>query len=381
MARVAWSRWETAQSNIVYMVFAAVGIWTATGLFVITFVHWKEFQAKRICGPEMKSYTAGDFEETPPQDGGGCSTLNQEIRDRLENMNSKLNAIWDTVQEIARPNPNTSYATEEPSALPTKKPRGGDSSDKHGTGCNGSGHDVDARAGLRLTESGPGKSEGVNYLLAVFPSRIFRESKYQAHSIRPKAVQVTMALFADPRRLEEQTQNIVTAATSWAAEIQNTLVGIQGNTNQVFFWSMFAGLGAAVAATLWTLNRLRDELKELNHHQIVYREMWLDERDQMHRQMEYDEEQKDNTIHTMQQQWGIVEKHKRTIMEKGFQQQKDLFKALLEEAAGKGPAEGPANPQGRIPKPGDPGYKEFRDSLGKYAQYMFASEGRGDQRQ
>ncbi|KAK7967470.1 uncharacterized protein PG986_001747 [Apiospora aurea] len=187
-----------------------------------------------------------------------------------------------------------------------------------------------------------------------------------------------MALFADSRQLEEETKHIVTAATSWAAEMHNTLAGIRGNTSQVFFWSMFAGLGVAVAATLWTLNRLHDELKELNHHQIVYREMWLDERDQMHRQMEYDEERKDDTIHNMQQQWGIVEKNKRAIMEKGFAQQKDLVKALLEEAAGKGPAEGSASQQVRIPKPGDPGYKEFRDSLGMYAQYRFASEGRGD---
>ncbi|KAK8065589.1 hypothetical protein PG997_012336 [Apiospora hydei] len=103
---------------------------------------------------------------------------------------------------------------------------------------------------------------------------------------------------------------------------------------------MFAGLGVAVAATLWTLNRLHDELKELNHHQIVYREMWLDERDQMHRQMEYDEERKDDTIHNMQQQWGIVEKNKRAIMEKGFAQQKTWSKPYCKRLRERGRRKG-----------------------------------------
>ncbi|KAK8058764.1 hypothetical protein PG994_009212 [Apiospora phragmitis] len=185
-----------------------------------------------------------------------------------------------------------------------------------------------------------------------------------------------MALFTDPQQLEVQTQHIVTAATNWAAEMHSTLAGIQGNTNQLFFWFMFVGLGVAAAVTLWTLNRLRDELQELNHHQVVYRQMWLDERDQMHRQMEYDEDRNDHINYSMQQQWSTVEKNKHAIMERGLQQQSDLVKALLEEPT----ATGPAKPA-QIPKRGEPGFDSFRDALTNYAEFRYTSQGRADQGQ
>ncbi|KAK7935209.1 hypothetical protein PG985_000704 [Apiospora marii] len=185
-----------------------------------------------------------------------------------------------------------------------------------------------------------------------------------------------MDLIKDPQQLQEQTQHLVTAATTWAAEMHNTLAGIKGNTNQVFFWSMFAGLGVAVTATLWTLNRLHEQLRELNHHQIVYREMWLDERDHMHNQMRETEEFQDEALQKTQQQWSMGEKSKRNIMQQMLRNQEDLAKVLAGDAA-TATARGAAR-QALIPRRGEPGHEEFRENLTDLAQAMYMARGRGD---
>ncbi|KAK8065588.1 hypothetical protein PG997_012335 [Apiospora hydei] len=146
------------------MVFAVVDFWVAAGLFVITYVQWKEFQVKRLYGPPgTKSYTVGNIEETPAQklhqqtQNEGCSTMSQEIWGRLKNIEDKLDAILETVQEGARPNPESSSATaashdHEPGVeedLSAKPPSDSDS-EKHGATCNLSEGDCDGRAGYLI---------------------------------------------------------------------------------------------------------------------------------------------------------------------------------------------------------------------------------------
>ncbi|KAK8101272.1 hypothetical protein PG999_011646 [Apiospora kogelbergensis] len=186
-----------------------------------------------------------------------------------------------------------------------------------------------------------------------------------------------MALFTDTKLLDEQTQNFVATATNWAAEMQNTLADIQHNTNQVFFWSMFVGAGVGLTATVWALNRLRDELEELNRHQVIYRHMWLDERDDMRKQMMDDERKKDKTLEEMQMIWGESEKTKRAIMMAGVRHQRSIIDVLQREAAADGPSE-----RTRVPQPGDPDYPAFTDALIHYAQSRrVPRDGRGDQTQ
>ncbi|KAK7967471.1 uncharacterized protein PG986_001748 [Apiospora aurea] len=146
------------------MVFAAVRIWVAAGLFVITYVQWKEFQVKRLYGPpETNSDTVGYVEETPAQklhqqtQNGWRSAMNQEIWDRLRNIDDKLDTILETVQEGARPDPKSSSATaashdREPGVdedLPTKHPSDSDS-EKHGAMCNSPEVDDYARTGYLI---------------------------------------------------------------------------------------------------------------------------------------------------------------------------------------------------------------------------------------
>ena len=138
---------------------------------------------------------------------------------------------------------------------------------------------------------------------------------------------------------------------------------------------MFIGAGVGLAVTVWTLNRLRDELQELNRHQIIYRHMWLEERDAMHKQMEDDEELKDEVLGQMQKEWSKAEKEKRAIMKEGLQQQMGIAKVLREGAAAKGLSEGT-----RIPRPGDADFEIFKGAMVDYAQSRFAAMGRGDQR-
>ncbi|KAK7953399.1 hypothetical protein PG988_014093 [Apiospora saccharicola] len=187
-----------------------------------------------------------------------------------------------------------------------------------------------------------------------------------------------MALFADPQQLQEQTQHILTATTSWAAEIQSTLAGIKGNTSQVFFWSMFAGLGVAATVTLWTLNRLHDQLKELNYHQVVYRDMWIDERNLMHRQIRATEDFQYEELQKTQQQWGLGEKNKREIMTQMLRNQQDLNNALAGGASAAAASRGPMRQQVEIPRRGDPGYEEFREDLINFSQAMYLAKERGD---
>ncbi|KAK8031771.1 hypothetical protein PG990_001505 [Apiospora arundinis] len=185
-----------------------------------------------------------------------------------------------------------------------------------------------------------------------------------------------MALFADPKQLEEQTQHILSAASSWATEMHATVLGIQTNTNQIFFWSMFVGAGVGLAVTLWTLNRLRDELRELNHHQVIYRSMWIDERNQMHKQISENEKFQDEHMDFMQMKWRDVEADKRIIMEKGLQQQRDIARAIREGAVAQG-----SPGQIQIPRPGDPDYELFKDAMVDYAKSRLPSQGYDGRRQ
>lgn len=158
------------------------------------------------------------------------------------------------------------------------------------------------------------------------------------------------------------------------------LAGIKGNTHQVFFWSLFVGLGVAVAVTIWTLNRLRDELRELNRHQVEYRNMWLDERDHMHSQIWATEDFQDEALQKTWQEWSTEERNKRNIMQQMLRGQQDLAKALAagNEAAAAAARGRPARQQVEIPRRGDPGYEELRENLELFSQGMYTAKGRRD---
>lgn len=77
---------------------------------------------------------------------------------------------------------------------------------------------------------------------------------------------------------------------------------IHHNTSQGFFWAMFFVVGGLGVALLSTLNDLLRELKKTNEHQVAYRDMWVDERQEMHDQIRADEQSRKNLFMMLSQQ-------------------------------------------------------------------------------
>lgn len=110
------------QPNVVYLLFAAV-FCVATGLGLVSYY----FQARTRQLYSLLEMTTtctddSDVDESlpPPQQQQREEEMYdeyQEIRDRLERIDDKVNAIWEKLQEIARPSPVSSHSIATAAAV------------------------------------------------------------------------------------------------------------------------------------------------------------------------------------------------------------------------------------------------------------------------
>ena len=70
----------------------------------------------------------------------------------------------------------------------------------------------------------------------------------------------------------------------------------------------------ATTALLYAVNRLREQLEQLNRHQVTYRDMWAAERDRMHTEARHATGVKETIVNRMAHDWDKVEHAKFGLM-------------------------------------------------------------------
>lgn len=128
------------------------------------------------------------------------------------------------------------------------------------------------------------------------------------------------------------------------AERDGQLHEIRHNTSQLFFWTAFLGAVCATTALLYAVNRLRDQLEQLNRHQVTYRDMWAAERDRMHTEARHATGVKETIVNRMAHDWDKVEHAKFGLM-RDLVARAGQSGALLEELVAGGRARPVHRPQ------------------------------------
>ncbi|KAH6654168.1 hypothetical protein BKA67DRAFT_564334 [Truncatella angustata] len=87
-----------------------------------------------------------------------------------------------------------------------------------------------------------------------------------------------------------EADKLIHAAATWANEMHRSLSGIRENTSRYLFWTFLFCMIITSLLLLHTLNSLWYQLAELNTHQSTYKQMWIEEREEMAAHIERDVE-------------------------------------------------------------------------------------------
>jgi hypothetical protein len=79
-------------------------------------------------------------------------------------------------------------------------------------------------------------------------------------------------------------------ASIQSTNISSQLSGIRENTSRYLFWTIMISFITTTLLLLHTLNALWYKLDELNAHQAEYKDMWVQEREEMAAQIRHEEE-------------------------------------------------------------------------------------------